>query len=64
LTAIRRGSATRTGNERYYEKVAPVFFAHLHPANIRITQNGSDIRPRILAGSSARREREAKQFGR
>jgi hypothetical protein len=43
----------RTGKERHYAKVAPVFFAHPPPANIRVAQIRSDIRPRILAGIDA-----------
>lgn len=46
--------------ERRYERVSPLFFASLHPANIRVAQIHDAALPRIRAGSAARREREAK----
>ena len=53
----------RSGNdrERHYERCAPIFFAHPHPANILVAEIRDATLPRIRAGSAARREREAKQ---
>lgn len=50
----------RTGGERYYQRVTPLFFADAHPAAIKLAQLRDATRPRIVASSAARRQREAK----